>query len=319
MTVLITGASGFVGQALLSKFDVAQTRTIGRETPANYPPQQFHELNICRDTDYSLCLEGVTSIVHLAARVHVMTDSLANPLEGYREINTYGTLNLAKQAASAGVKRFVFISSIKVNGESSSLGAPFKYSDEHDPQDDYGKSKSEAEVALLELAKSTGMEVVIIRPTLVYGAGVKGNFASLMRLVAKGLPLPLACIDDNYRSLVSVENLVDLILTCLSHPNAANKVFLVSDDHDLSTAQIVTEMAQALNKKLFLLPVPKWCFKLAGKVANKQPVVERLTGSLQVDIAYTKQTLCWTPPQALRDGFKEAAQTSSFERRTKLK
>ncbi|GHZ42263.1 glycosyltransferase [Vibrio cholerae] len=217
-------------------------------------------------------------------------------------------LNLAKQAIKKGVKRFIFISSIKVNGESSQLNKPFTSSDLHASQDDYGLSKAEAELQLQEVAKDSGMDVVIIRPTLVYGPGVKANFSSLMNLVSKGIPLPFSCITNNKRSLVSVDNLVDLVITCIDHPKAANQVFLVSDDHDVSTSEMVREMAIALGKPTWQLPVPIWCYKLAGKLFNKSDVVDRLIGSLQVDISHTKETLDWAPPQTLQEGFKKTAE-----------
>ncbi|EKF9302979.1 NAD-dependent epimerase/dehydratase family protein, partial [Vibrio cholerae] len=203
---------------------------------------------------------------------------------------------------------FVFVSSIKVNGEGTSQDRPFTSADLHAPEDDYGLSKSEAEQQLFNIGKETGMEIVVLRPTLVYGPGVKANFASLMNLVSKGIPLPFGCITKNKRSLVSVNNLVDLIVTCINHPKAANQIFLVSDDHDVSTSEMVREMAIALEKPAWQLPVPVWCYKLVGKLFNKSAVVDRLTGSLQVDISHTKDTLGWRPPQSLRDGFKETAE-----------
>ncbi|GHY11272.1 UDP-glucose 4-epimerase [Vibrio cholerae] len=169
-------------------------------------------------------------------------------------------------------------------------------------------SKSEAEEQLVALAKDSGMEVVIIRPTIVYGPGVKANFASLMNLVSKGIPLPFGSITQNKRSLVSINNLVDLIVTCIDHPKAANQVFLVSDDHDVSTAEMVRELAIALDKPTWQLPVPIWCYKLFGKLFGKSDIVDRLTGSLQVDISHTKETLGWKPPQTLQEGFKQTAQ-----------
>ncbi|OED96253.1 UDP-glucose 4-epimerase family protein [Vibrio breoganii] len=307
MTILVTGASGFVGTKLLERFPCDEIVGLGRKKPLNFASHQFIEAEIDRDTDYSTALSGVSVVIHLAARVHVMSDSVENPLDAYREINTLGTINLARQAVNAGVKRFIFISSIKVNGESSTLGYPFTYSDKRKPEDFYGQSKSEAEGQLLALAAETGLEIVIIRPTLVYGAGVKANFASLMNLVSKGFPLPFGLINSNKRSLVSVANLVDLIVTCIEHPKANNQVFLVSDDHDVSTSEMVREMATACGKKNFQLPVPVWCYKLAGKLFIKEDVVDRLLGSLQVDISHTKVTLDWTPPQSLQAGFKETA------------
>ncbi|ENM3897636.1 glycosyltransferase [Vibrio cholerae] len=306
--LLVTGASGFIGSKLLEKFDFSLLKTLGRDLPTDLPSSQFFKQNIDATTNYSDALRGISMVVHLAARVHIMNDSASEPLEEYREVNTYGTVNLAKQAAKSGVKRFIFVSTIKVNGESTTTEHPFSHADPHSPQDYYGQSKSEAESELLKLSKETGMEVVIIRPTLVYGPDVKANFASLMNLVAKGIPLPFGCITKNKRSLVSVDNLVDLIITCIDHPKAANQVFLVSDDHDVSTSEMVREMAIALGKPTWQLPVPIWCYKLAGKLFNKSDVVDRLIGSLQVDISHTKETLDWAPPQTLQEGFKKTAE-----------
>ncbi|ELV8765874.1 SDR family oxidoreductase [Vibrio vulnificus] len=308
MNILLTGASGFIGSKLLEELPANNILILGRDNPKGLPSEKFFKLEIDNDTDYSVALSGVGVVVHLAARVHVMNDAVSNPLEEYREVNTRGTVNLARQAASAGVKRFVFVSSIKVNGEGTSQDRPFTSADLHAPEDDYGLSKSEAEQQLFEIAKEAGMEVVVIRPTLVYGPGVKANFAALMNLVSKGIPLPFGCITKNKRSLVSVDNLVDLIITCLDHPKAANQVFLVSDDHDVSTSEMVRQMALALVKRTWQLPVPVWCYNLAGKLFNKSNVVDRLTGSLQVDITHTKETLGWTPPQSLQEGFKQTAE-----------
>ncbi|HDY8194806.1 TPA: SDR family oxidoreductase [Vibrio vulnificus] len=308
MNILLTGASGFIGSKLLEELPANNILSLGRDNPKGQPSEKFFKLEIDNDTDYSVALSGVGVVVHLAARVHVMNDEVSNPLEEYREVNTRGTVNLARQAASAGVKRFVFVSSIKVNGEGTSQDRPFTSANLHAPEDDYGLSKSEAEQQLFEIAKDSGMEVVIIRPTLVYGPGVKANFASLMNLVSKGIPLPFGSITNNKRSLVSVDNLVDLIVTCIEHPKAANQVFLVSDDHDVSTSEMVRHMALALDKPTWQLPLPVWCYNLAGKLFNKSDVVDRLTGSLQVDITHTKETLGWTPPQSLQEGFKQTAE-----------
>lgn len=308
MTILVTGSSGFVGTKLLDRFPCDEIVGLGRKKPFNLESHQFIEAEINRDTDYSAALSGVSVVIHLAARVHVMGDLVENPLDAYREINTLGTINLARQAVNAGVKRFIFISSIKVNGESSTSGYPFTYADKCKPEDFYGQSKSEAEEQLIALAEETGLEVVMIRPTLVYGAGVKANFASLMNLVSKGFPLPFGSINSNKRSLVSVVNLVDLIVTCIGHPKAKNQVFLVSDDHDVSTSEMACQMALALDKTTWQLPVPVWCYRLAGKLFGKSDVVDRLIGSLQVDITHTKETLNWTPPQSLEEGFRETAQ-----------
>lgn len=308
MNILVTGASGFIGGKLLEQLPPENTLSLGRDRPKLQALEQFFEFEIDGNTDYSSALKGTDIVIHLAARVHVMNDSAVSPLEEYREVNTRGTVNLARQAALEGVKRFVFVSSIKVNGESTSQDRPFTSTDKYAPEDDYGLSKSEAEQQLFKIGKKTGMEIVIIRPTLVYGPGVKANFASLMQLVSKGIPLPFGCIKNNKRSLVSLDNLIDLIVTCIDHPKAANQVFLISDDHDVSTSEMVSYMAQALSKPSWQLPVPLWCYKLVGVIFNKSAVVDRLTGSLQVDISHTKETLGWVPPQSLQEGFKQTAE-----------
>lgn len=315
MKIAITGATGFVGRHLI---DLLITKKISNEkfviigrSKVDLSHSVFFKCAIDKKGDYNKALEAVTVVVHCAARVHIMNDKSKDPLNEFREVNFYGTLNLAQQAAAKGVKRFIFLSSIKVNGESTTGKAPFTAFVNPAAEDPYGISKSEAEQQLLELGKKTGMEIVIIRPPLVYGEGVKANFASLMRFVDKGLPLPFRAIKSNNRSLVSVYNLVDLIKVCIEHPKAANQVFLASDDHDLSTAEMVALMAKVQNKKNFALPVPVWCFKLAGKLLNKNDVVDRLTGSLQLDITHTKNTLGWQPPYSVKHGFKLAAKKPS--------
>ncbi|EGR2449694.1 TPA: UDP-glucose 4-epimerase family protein [Vibrio cholerae] len=303
--ILLTGATGFVGQQILRQLP-QQARVFGRTKPAR--DCHFFAGELSANTDYRAALSGVDVVIHCAARAHVMNETATNAAELYQDINTHATLALAKQAAASSVKRFIFISSIKVNGESTSGRMPFTSSDQPCTSDHYGQSKLEAENRLKDLAAKTGLEVVIIRPTLVYGLGVKANFASLMRLISKGMPLPFGCIAKNKRSLVSVDNLVDLIITCIDHPKAANQVFLVSDDHDVSTSEMVRELAIALGKPTWQLPVPIWCYKLFGKLFGKSDIVDRLTGSLQVDISHTKETLGWKPPQTLQEGFKQTAQ-----------
>ncbi|MFA0080358.1 UDP-glucose 4-epimerase family protein [Vibrio artabrorum] len=303
--ILITGSRGFLGSNLVNSLDGKALVVLDR-TKSSIGKHLSYEADISANTDYSNPLRNADVVIHCAARVHIMNDESDDPLSDYREVNTVGTMNLAKQAAKFGVKRFIFISSIKVNGEYTDQ-VPFDSESPRLPKDFYGQSKSEAEDQLLALAAETGLEVVIIRPTLVYGGGVKANFASLMRLTSKGLPLPFGCINKNTRSLVSVTNLVDLITTCIDHPKAINQVFLVSDDHDVSTSEMVKQMSIAMGKSTFQLPVPVWCYKLVGKLTGKSDVVDRLTGSLQVDIQHTKETLDWTPPQSLQDGFKETA------------
>ncbi|EII3056247.1 UDP-glucose 4-epimerase family protein [Vibrio vulnificus] len=304
--VLVTGYTGFVGRHLLSTFeDLKNINLLGRSQPKKC--SQFLKASIDSSSDYSVVLDKVSTVIHIAARVHVMNDESDDPLEEFRAVNTAGTMNLARQAAEAGVKRFIFVSSIKVNGESTTGKQAFTAQDTPSPEDPYGVSKAEAEEQLIALGKETDLEIVIIRPPLVYGEGVKANFASLMNLVSKGIPLPFGYITNNKRSLVSVDNLVDLIITCIDHPKAANQVFLVSDDYYVSTSEMVKEMAIALGKPSWQIPVPAYCYKLVGKLFDKNDVVDRLTGSLQVDISHTKETLGWTPPQTLQEGFKKTA------------
>ncbi len=259
-------------------------------------------------TDWGLALQGVDAVVHCAARVHVMQDDATDPLQAYREVNVKGTLNLASQAAQAGVQRFVFVSSIKVNGECTEVGMPFTADDVPAPEDPYGVSKHEAEELLRKIAIETGMEVVIIRPPLVYGPGVKANFESMMRWLARGVPLPLAAVTQNRRSLVALDNLVDLIVTCLNHPSAANQTFLVSDGEDLSTAQLLKRMSAAMGKPARLFYVPPGLLKLGATLLNKPGIYQRLCGSLQLDIAKTRQLLDWTPPLSVDEGLRRAAE-----------
>ena len=257
---LITGANGFLGTALVQSLKnqyssvKSAVRTKGENTNLSETIIEVGSIN--RSTNWKNALVGVDVIVHTAARVHIMSDDSSDALEEYREVNTQGTMNLARQAIELGVKRFIFISTIKVNGESTSRDYPFKASDPRLPEDFYGQSKAEAEEQLLELACDTGLEVVIIRPPLVYGPGVKANFSSLFSFVHRGIPLPFGCISKNRRSLVSLTNLVDLIIRCIEHPNAVNRVFLASDDNDLSTKEIILNMCKALGKTNRMLPVP---------------------------------------------------------------
>jgi len=300
MTVLITGYSGFVGQALVSALRDDSIHLVGRK-PQPHLTHPFFEKQLTADEDYTDSLKGVTVVIHAAARVHVMEDNTADPLAAYRAVNVDGTLNLAKQAAASGVKRFIFISSIKVNGEGTLPDRPYTPFDQSNASDPYGISKAEAEQALKVLADETGMQLVVIRPPLVYGAGVKANFAAMLKLAKKNLPLPLGAI-NNFRSMVALDNLVDLIITCINHPKAANQTFLVSDDHDVSTTELLKLMVKACGKKPLLIPVPMSWFRLVGKLTGKQAIVDRLCGNLQVDISHTKQTLGWKPPITVEEG-----------------
>ncbi|MDA0149404.1 UDP-glucose 4-epimerase family protein [Vibrio sp. LaRot3] len=309
MKVLLTGATGFVGSHLM-RFLEKQSYTVSTLGRTLVAESAFH-YNVSSINGKESYIEALLEqevVVHCAARAHVMKDNSLDPKNEYRETNVLGTLNLARQAAQCGVRRFVFVSSIKVNGENTKNGNPFTCKSPLNPNDAYSESKAEAEGKLLELAAETGLEVVIIRPTLVYGPGAKANFASLMNLVSKGIPLPFGCIKDNRRSLVSITNLVNLIITCIEHPKATNQVFLVSDDYDLSTYEIIRQMSAALGKPNWQLSVPVWCYQFLGKIFGKSDLVNRLVGSLQVDISHTKETLGWSPSQSIEDGFKETAQ-----------
>jgi len=240
--------------------------------------------------------------------VHMMYDTSSDPLTEFRRVNVDGTANLARQAAAAGVRRFVFLSSIKVNGESTELGRPFAADDVPTPEDPYGVSKHEAEQLLRQISSETGMEVVIIRPPLVYGPGVQANFESMMRWLARGVPLPFGAVTNNRRSFVALENLIDLIATCLTHPTAANQTFLVSDGEDLSTADLLMRMGSALGKPVRLFNVPIGVLNQGAMLLNKPAIYQRLCGSLQVDIEKTRKLLDWTPPLSVDEGLRRAAE-----------
>jgi len=295
--VVVTGAGGFVGEALIGRLlldgeflPIAAAR--GTTRLADRCPVVSLDLS---EPDVMPSLDGVQAVVHAAARVHVMNETATDALAMFRRINVDGTLRLARHAAESGVRRFIFISSIKVNGESTVAGHPFTADSVPAPVDPYGVSKYEAEEGLKKLSIETGMEVVIIRPPLVYGPGVKANFLSMMRWLNKGLPLPLGSI-GNRRSLVAIGNLVDLIVTCIEHPAAANQTFLVSDGEDLSTTQLLRYLARALGKKPLLMPVPQWLLTLVASVLGRQAVAQRICGSLQVNIEKNRDVLGWTPP-----------------------
>ena len=300
MTVLLTGASGFIGKHIL---------LIARQRGKKIRPV-YRSLNTAKEvseavlmpgleaSDWSQALQCVDVVIHAAARAHIMREEALDPLAEYRRVNVEGTLNLARQAAAAGVRRFVFISSIKVNGEATALGRPFTAEDVPAPSDAYGRSKAEAEGQLKQLAQEMLMEVTIIRPPLVYGLGVKGNFASLIRSVRQGLPLPLGGVTHNRRSLVGLDNLVDLILVCADHPKAANETFLVSDGEDLSTTELLTRIGKALKQPARLFWVPAGAISFMAGMVGKKAIAQRLLGSLQVDINKTCEMLDWKPEVA---------------------
>ena len=311
MTVLVTGASGFVGSALCARLlrDGGSVRAAVRSL--NSQPggaEAFAIRSLSSETDWTPALRNVEQVVHLAARVHVMNDKSPDPLAEFRRVNVEGTVALARQAAIAGVRRFVFLSSVKVNGEFTEAGHLFTEDDAPAPEDSYAVSKYEAEQLLRQIAAETGMEVVIIRPPLVYGPGVKANFESMMRCLARGVPLPLAAVTNNRRSLVALDNLVGLIVTCLNHPAAANQTFLVSDGKDLSTAPLLKRMGAAIGQPARLFYLPPTLLKLGASVLNRPGIYQRLCGSLQLDIAKTRQLLGWTPPVSVDEGLRRAAE-----------
>ena len=307
MKILVTGASGFVGQYLISALKLKNISFVGIV-------RQLSHLNLVEMNEVSdFSISGVWQkplancdvVIHLAARVHIMQEVTKSPLDAFLSVNLHGTINLAQAAAKAGVKRFIYISSIKVNGEYTE-NKPFSEDDIPCPQDPYAVSKYQAEMALLELAKSTPMEVVIIRPPLVYGAGVKANFLQLMRLVKRSIPLPFAFI-NNQRSMIYVGNLVDAIITCATHPKAANQVYLVSDNEHVSTPQLVCKLAQALGKKSWVLPLPIFMMKLFAKLFGKFAAFDRLTQSLVIDASKIRKQLDWQPPYTIEQGLKITA------------
>jgi nucleoside-diphosphate-sugar epimerase len=310
MQVLVTGANGFLGRALCTEAVLRGMAVLGITRASGDLPNSVDNFvvgSIDCNTDWKDVLTGYEVIVHLAARVHVLTDTAADPLEEFRRINVQGTLNLALQAVAAGVQRFVFVSSIKVNGEATHLGVPFREVDTPAPLSAYGVSKMEAEQGLREIARKTSMEVVIIRPPLVYGPGVKANFADMMRWLKRGVPLPLGAI-HNQRSLVSLDNLIDFLMTCITHPAASNQTFLVSDGEDVSTTELLYRMGQALGHPARLLPLPVSALKVAAAIVGKSDVAQRLCGSLQVDLEKTRRLLDWTPPLSLNEGLKKTAE-----------
>ncbi|MHC8354999.1 UDP-glucose 4-epimerase family protein [Pseudomonas sp. LB3P81] len=310
-SVLLTGATGFVGGAILRRIVnekkypvIAALRESSPALAEEVETVRFSTLD--GQTSWKDCFTDTDVVIHSAARVHVMNDTEEDPLSAFRKVNVEGTLNLARQAFAAGVRRFVFISSIKVNGEGTIPPLAYEADGQSAPMDPYGLSKMEAEIALRKLAAETGREVVIIRPVLVYGPGVKANFLNMMRWLDKGVPLPFGAIHNN-RSLVAIDNLVDLVLTCVGHPAAANQTFLVSDGEDLSTTVLLRKMSQALNAHARLIPVPSWILKTGASLLGKKALSQRLCGSLQVDITKTRSLLGWTPPVSVNDALKATA------------
>lgn len=319
MKVLVTGANGFVGRALCTHLLRKGDHVIGairRGAPDKKPDAACHIVvgDINSTTDWTAVLKGVEVVIHLAARVHVMHDDAPDSLEEFRLMNVAGTEHLARLAAANGVKRLVYVSSIKVNGEATHEGNKFTEAAAPNPQDPYGVSKCEAEQVLHRISAETGLEIVIVRPPLVYGPGVKGNFVQMLKVLAKRIPLPLASV-RNLRSLVYVGNLVDALIVCATHPAAAGKTYLVSDGEDVSTPELLRRLGAAMVHPARLFPFPNSLLKLGGRLTGKSYQVERLMGSLQVDSGKIRRELNWKPPFTLQQGLQE---TSAWYRTTHL-
>lgn len=308
-TILITGGSGFIGFHLISALQSQgyTIRILQRSgQPLNFPNCEYFEQDITLDGDFRKIMNGVDAVIHLAGRAHKKDSQNEHNFEEFFSTNVVGTRNIANHAVSAKVKRFIFLSTVKVNGEETRRDHQFNASDPPEPEDMYAITKHQAEIELMNLTKSSGMDFVIIRPPLVYGPGVKGNFLHLIRGVSSGLLWPLGSV-KNKRSLVAIDNLIDLIIVCITHPLAANEVFLISDDQDISTPYLLKCIGEALSKRvrLFSVPVP-WLLMIAGLV-GKREVMRRVCMSLQVDISKTKNILGWTPIITFEDAIKKTA------------
>ena len=309
--ILVTGATGFVGKQLVARLlqgdrDTRVSVAVRRVGAWDERVSQHIVADLAPTTDWSVALEDIFALVHCAARVHVMNETASDPLSEFRRTNVAGTIRLGHQAAAAGVRRFVFISSIKVNGEANAARHPFSAEDIPAPEDPYGISKLEAERGLQDIASRAGMELVIVRPPLVYGPGVRANFATMIRWLQLGVPLPLGAI-HNRRSLVALDNLVDLVRVCLTHPKAAGQTFLVSDGEDVSTTELLRRMGRALGRPARLVPVPVPCLRVVAALLGKRDMARRLCDSLQVDIRKTQNILGWSPPVTMDQTLRELA------------
>lgn len=310
MKILVTGANGFVGSELVAEL---KRQAVGVRVATRTPTNKFDDVetftlrSFDADTDWGRSLVGVDVVIHLAARVHVMKDTSANPLDEFRKVNVDGTVHLARSAANAGVKRFVYVSSVKVNGEETVFGGKYSEAILPAPKYPYECSKWEAEQALRKIYAETGLEIVIIRPPLVYGAGVKGNFVQMLKVLAKGIPLPLASV-INQRSLVYVGNLVDALIACATHPAAAGQTYLVSDGEDISTPDLLRRLGEGMECPARLFHCPPKLLEWAGAAVGKSDQVQRLLGSLQVDSGKIRRELNWMPPYSLQQGLQATAE-----------
>jgi nucleoside-diphosphate-sugar epimerase len=315
VTIAVSGASGFVGAGIVQRLGC-----IG--SPVTHVPRAYLQFSsIMKESPHDeilihakqageleFSLIGIDCVIHCAALVHVMSESAEGALAAYRDVHVEITRRLAEQAVASGVRRFVFLSSVKVNGESTDgLPRPFEARNDAKPRDPYGISKWEAEQALWEVSAKTGLEVVVVRPPLVYGPGVKGNLARLLKLVRSGVPLPLGAV-KNRRSLIGLDNLVDLLIRCVDHPEAAGQTFLLSDGEDLSTPDLLRYMAAAMGRSARLFPVPVSLLRLAGSALGKRAEIDRLVGSLQIDSSHTRRVLGWTPPVSVQEGIRRMVQ-----------
>ena len=306
--ILLTGATGFVGSNLaraLISTDISLICSVRKPTNTVGADCRLVE-GLGPTTDWRRCLDDVETVIHCAARVHVMQERANDPLHLFRHVNVEGTLQLAQQAAAAGVKQFIFLSSVKVNGEKTDIGSAFTEDCEPQPIDPYGISKLEAEQALFELGRRTGMTITVIRPPLIYGPGVGANFLSMLRWVQREIPLPLGSI-ENKRSFVFIDNLVSLITCCIQNPRATNQVFLASDGHDMSTTELLKISAASFKVSSRLLPCPAWLLISMANLLGKSSVADRLCQSLQVDISKASRVLEWTPPYTVEQGLQATA------------
>jgi nucleoside-diphosphate-sugar epimerase len=305
--ILITGATGFVGNALyknlrLKKYTI-HVSVRSNQQKITEGVTSFNVGEICSETNWKDALKGVDCIIHCAARAHVMREKKTNILKNYRKINVEGTRSLAKQAVAFGVKRFIFLSSVKVNGEKTRESFRFKHNDLSRPEDAYAISKWEAEQVLLDESKKSGLEVVIIRAPLVYGYKAKGNLKRLIKLVRSGIPLPFSLV-SNKRSLIGLDNLINVIIRCIDHPEAAGKTFLVSDSEDLSTPDLLTHISSAMGYSSRLFPVPISLLKFVSRVIGRKSEMDRLLESLQIDNSYTCEVLNWAPTVSVAEGIR---------------
>lgn len=317
MRFLVTGGNGFVGRSLCAELlrrGYAIRAAVRSGNARIDHAEQAIVGSIGAKTDWTDALRGVDVVIHLAARVHVMRETAGDPLAEFLEVNLHGTENLARQAARAGVKRLVYISSIKVNGESTK-GQPFSESDAPNPHGPYAVSKWQAEQALQRIAHETGLEVVIVRPPLIYGPGVKGNFLKLLAAVDKGIPLPLSSVHSK-RSLIYLGNLVDAMIICASHPAAAGKTYLVCDGEDISIAELVRQMALSLGRPARLFPLPAGLLRELGRLLGKLETVERLVDSLRINDDLIRKELDWKPEFTLQQGLQATALWYKAQHRT---